>query len=517
MKILFSTSHFGFLRNFEFAILELAGRGHRFRLVADRSDNLGGSRTIENLQATCPGAIDVVRGPKVKDATWQPLGSALRLSLDYWRYLHPRYADSPKLTARAAAQAPAMASRLAASPGLSTKRGLGLLSRMVRTLERSLPVSGEVLRFVEAERPDLLLVTPLLYFGTQQVEYVRAARQLGIRSVLGVGSWDHLTTKGLIHEIPDRVVVWNEYQRREAREIHGIELDRVSVTGAQAYDHWFGMEPSASREEFCGRVGLRQDRSYLLYLCSSPFIAPREVEFVTRWLAAIRSAPDATLREAGALIRPHPQNAQQWAGVDLSEFGNIAIWPRAGANPVDVDARAEYFDSMFFSRAVVGLNTSGLIESGIVGRSVYTVLDDEFADTQEGTLHFRHLQGANGGLLHTASTLEDHVAQLGDLFAGRVAEDDRARRFVEAFIRPQGVDVPAARVFADVIETEGRLGDVMVSTPPAWIPAWHAALRPVAAAARIASERRRRRSRRTRESADSSMRDKDAPTVEEVR
>ena len=53
-----------------------------------------------------------------------------------------------------------------------------------------------------------------------------------------------------------------------------------SVTGAQAYDHWFAIRPSTTREEFCARVGLPPDRPYLLYLCSSPFIAPREVEFV---------------------------------------------------------------------------------------------------------------------------------------------------------------------------------------------------------------------------------------------
>ena len=39
-----------------------------------------------------------------------------------------------------------------------------------------------------------------------------------------------------------------------------------------------------------------------------------------------------------------------------------------------------------------------------------------------------------------------------------MAIDDRARRFVEAFIRPRGIDLPAAEVFADTIEAEGGLG-----------------------------------------------------------
>jgi hypothetical protein len=358
-------------------------------------------------------------------------------------------------------------------------------------------------------------VTPLLYFGTQQVDYVRAARQLGIRSVLGVGSWDHLTTKGLIHEIPDHVVVWNEFQRREAQELHGIDPELVSVTGAQAYDHWFGMQPDRSRDDFCARVGLRPDRPYLLYLCSSSFIAPREVDFVERWLTALRSSNDAVLRDAGVLVRPHPQNAEQWVDVNLSRFGNVALWPREGANPVDVGTRADYFHSMFFSRAVVGVNTSGLIESGIIGRMVYTVLDDEFARTQEGTLHFHHLRSANGGLLHTARALDEHCRQLANLFSGLVAEDDRARRFVEAFIRPRGVDMPAARVFADVIEAEGRRGGVVPRTQSVLAPVWHAALRPLAMAARVAVQRRRAQARRL--NSDTRTHDKNASAAKEAR
>jgi hypothetical protein len=517
VRILFSTSHFGFLRNFEFALLELARRGHDLRLVADRSDALGGERTLATLQAACPDRVAVVRGPKVKDTAWQPLGSALRLSLDYWRYLHPRYAAAAKLRARAAAQAPALALRLTRVPGLGGGPGLRAVESAARAVERSLPVAGEVRRFLEEEAPDVLLVTPLLYFGTQQVEYVRAARALGIPSVLGVGSWDHLTTKGLIHEVPDRVIVWNEFQRREAADIHGVDPARVVVTGAQAYDHWFEMAPTLTREEFCARVGLEAGRPYLLYLCSSPFIAPREVEFVERWLEAIRTCSDPALREAGVLVRPHPQNAGQWADVDLSRLGHVAVWPRAGANPVDADTRAEYFHSMHFSRAVIGVNTSGLIESGILGRMVYTILDGSFAPTQEGTLHFRHLQGTNGGLLHTAPDLDAHVAQLADLLAGRVAEDDRARRFVEAFVRPRGLDVPAARLFADAIEAEAQSAPVTASPQPAWMPAWHAALRPAAALARAAAGRRRARARVARAMTDASMRDKDAPAPGEAR
>jgi hypothetical protein len=226
----------------------------------------------------------------------------------------------------------------------------------------------------------------------------------------------------------------------------------VVVTGAQAYDHWFETRPSMTREQFCEQVGLDPLEPILLYLCSSPFIAPYEVGFVRNWIAAIRGAADVRLRRAGLLVRPHPQNAKQWQDVDFAGESNVALWPKTGVNPIGGTARADYYHSMFFSRGVVGVNTSGQIESGIVGRPVYAVTTGEFAGTQDGTLHFQHLKNAEGGLLHLANTFDVHVAQLSELLAGGAGEDEKARRFVEAFVRPHGLGVAATPRLVESLE-----------------------------------------------------------------
>ena len=259
--------------------------------------------------------------------------------------------------------------------------------------------------------------------------------------MLGVGSWDHLTTKGLIHERPDRMIVWNEAQRVEAAELH-----RDPARHGHGHRR-AGLRPlvrAAADVDARGvlREGRRPaDRPLLLYLCSSPFITPYE----SRVRAHVdrghsRIAPDPELRVAAILIRPHPQNAAAVAGLrSRRRSKRVGIWPRAGANPVDTDARADYYDSMFHSVAVVGVNTSALIESGIVGRPVFTVLADEFAGQQEGTLHFQHLKNVNGGLLHGCRrSLEEHCAQLA---AGRAAARRRAMLRSRA-LRP-GVRAPA--------------------------------------------------------------------------
>ncbi|HEY6506953.1 MAG TPA: hypothetical protein VIY56_03015 [Vicinamibacterales bacterium] len=489
MKLLFSVNNFGFLRNFEHALHELAARGHRLHLLADRKDSVGGVRTIETLQRQFPDRVTWSYAPSRKNEPWQALATQARLCLDAWRYLDPRWDDAVSLRARAARQAPALASWVAGNAVFGSRAGLALWRGLFRTIEQAMPPGRVVEDVLREHQPDLLLLTPLLYFGSQQVEYVRAARAMGIPTVLGVGSWDHLTTKGLIHERPTRVMVWNEMQRQEAEELHGVPRAEVTVTGAQAYDHWFTQQPATTRAEFSARVGVPADRRLLLYLCSSPFITPYEVGFVRRWIAAVRQSADPELRRAALLIRPHPQNADQWADFDPSFDEAVGIWPRAGANPVDSEARADYYDSMYHSAAVVGVNTSALIESGIVGRPVFTVLDDEFAGQQEGTLHFQHLKSVNGGLLQTASTLDEHCRQVAAALRSGIEAPGQA--FIEAFVRPYGLATPAAALFADAVEAEAAKQRPRPAATPVSQSLLRVVLRPVAAVARRLKPRRK--------------------------
>jgi hypothetical protein len=452
MKILFSATHFGFLRNFQSTIRLLAARGHHLHLLAERTDAIDGRKMADLLAAEHP-SITFELLPSSRHRLWYSLATGVRAALDYWRYLDPRWDLSDKLRGRAADQAPAFAVAMARMPIVGSGPGLAVLRRLFRAAERVLPPPDEVAEVFRRVKPDVLMLTPLLYFRSHQVDHVRCARQLGIKTVLGVGSWDHLTTKGLIHEVPDRVLVWNEAQKQEAIALHGVPAERVLVTGAQAYDHWFAAAPSLDRDGFCRQVGLDPERPILLYLCSSPFIAPKEVGFVRQWITAIRQSRDPRLRSTGVLVRPHPQNARQWEGIDLAdEFPDAALWPKTGVNPIGGQARADYFDSMYHAEAVVGVNTSAMIESGIVGRPVYTIDAQEFASTQEGTLHFQHLKNVEGGLLHLAADLDEHVSQLAMLLTGQGTERQRARGFIQGFIRPHGLDVAATPRVVEEIE-----------------------------------------------------------------
>ena len=448
MKVLFFVRHHAYLRLFEAPIEELARRGHQVHIAADKEELMGGRSLAERLARDNP-AVTFGPVPGRAPGLWTEFARKLRMGIDYLRYLDPRYASTPHLTARARERAPRVVVALAERYSAPAQRER--LASVLRALERGFPRARHIEAFISQQHADVVLITPLMELGTPQMDHLAAAKAVGVRTIVPVASWDHLSSKAIIRLLPDRLLVWNDVQKREAIEMHGVPADRVVVTGAQCYDQWFDRPPSRRRERFTSRVGLRVDRPFILYLCSSLFRGTAsEAEFVVDWVAAVRGSGDPRLKDIGILIRPHPQRLEEWKHVDLSGYANVASW---GAFPIDEESKDDYFDSLYYSAAVVGLNTSAFLEAAVVGKPVLTVLDDEISrNNQEGTIHFRYLLEVNGGLLRTSRSFDEHLRQLADSLAGEGGGDVKAARFVEGFIRPFGVAEAATPRFVDAIE-----------------------------------------------------------------
>jgi len=467
--------NFWYVRIFESVIRALAVRGHSIHILAEHDPDPVPQWTAAALALAgdCPN-VTIGYARRSIDDEWLDLRVMVRLGRDYLRFLKPQYASTPILATRARARVPAAIAGLA-ERGVMTRTTIEAALRMA---ERAIPEDPEIAAAVAAERPDVVLVTPLLDLGSDQHDVVRTARRLGVPTALCVGSWDHLSSKALIREAPDRVFVWNATQKREAIDLHRVPGDRVVVTGAQCFDQWFDRQPSLPREAFCRNVGLDPSKPHILYVCSALFEgSPNEAEFVTTWIAAVRASHDPALRDAGILVRPHPKRGFEWDAVDLAALPNVSLWPPRASAPMDTVTKSDYFDSMYHSASVVGVNTSALIEAGILGRRVHTILIPEFTENQEGTLHFHYL--IDGGLLRVARDMNAHVAQLAESLRGFPTDEHPNRSFIESFVRPRGLHAAATPAFVEAVEQLAGLEPARFHAPR-WVPALRAALAPLA-------------------------------------
>ena len=250
---------------------------------------------VERIAARYPN-VTLADVPNRHAGAWSELARHLRLGIDYFRFLDPRYAKTVHLRRRVQNRAPHIVVGVAGSRLGSWLGGPAGIHRILRFLERGIPAAKAVEHFLASHAPDVLLITPLVDLASPQLDHHAAARRLGLRTVLPVASWDHLSSKSLLRAVPQRVILWNDKQRAEANEMHGVPAERITVTGAQCYDQWFDRTPALSYQTFCDRVGLRSDRPFILYACSSLFRGTTfEPAFTERWIQAIRSSGDPRL------------------------------------------------------------------------------------------------------------------------------------------------------------------------------------------------------------------------------
>jgi predicted glycosyltransferase len=472
LRILFSVRKPTNVRHYEPVLRALAARGHEIDLVQEHLGDFDWPPFVVALAKAHPN-IRLGMMPTAAKTHWWELATRFRRARFYLRFFGPAYRDTPALLARARKRAPGPAVRIAEIFGEPARK---LLVRILDMLEQSTRSAAIYHEYLREHRPDVVVLTPLVVLKTAQLDLARAALELGIRNVFAVASWDHLSSKGELNFSPQRVIVWNEVQKREAVELHGLDPSSIIVTGSQVFDDWFGRQPSTTREAFCERLGLRPDKPIVLYVCSSLLEgSPPERTFVVDWVKRLRSSGHPTLRDCGILVRPHHEHGEGWRRVSFEDYDNVACWPKAGDLPIDKRTKSDYFDSLYHASAAVGLNTSAMIEAAILGHPVFTVLAPEFQESQEGTVHFHYLLSGPNALLRSARSVDEHARDLAAWLEGHDPDPERSARFVRAFVRPRGLDTPATSVFVQELEALAAL------PPPAPLPVplWTHVIRPI--------------------------------------
>lgn len=442
-KILFTITHFNFWAPIEPVALEYVRRGCDVRLLIDKQRN----RKFQGRYS--------FKGRTTYDLGWSKSRSdglqfilyPLRELISFVAYLKFRQPTSPVLVKRWMGYIPFVFRWIA-----GTERGVNWLKsdavwRFLRRWEAAFPTDWRIKNELRKWKPDVLVAASAILPYSKETDYLKAAKQLGIPTVLIVPSWDNLTTKGTLHVVPDWVFVWNQGQVKEAVDLHFVPEKQVFCTGAPKFDPWFEIRPTMDREAFCSQAGLPSTKPYVLYVCSSEFIAGDETDLINQMALAIKKNP--ALKDLRILVRPHPQNLTPWQQPHLLE-DNVTVW-KGGLEKLNAaDAMMDFYHSLFYSTAVVGVNTSAFIEAAIVDKPCIAVAADRYTYTQMGIPHFHHLVDA--GFLEIPKSLDELAVLLSGILLGEDRKKEKRHRFIEDFIRPHGLDLTATAVLGRAIE-----------------------------------------------------------------
>ena len=445
-RILVSSSPWSLARFIPTVFTELVAHGAELVFAAEQ-----GKDPIPGELGGDPRASAVVLPLEREGPEGEAVAFLRRLS-DFNRFLDPELSDSSWARRRTAVRTLVAAGHPDAAEATARLAEARLpapvhrrVTKVLNGIEALLPPPPALVEAVAALGVDSILLVTRCSLGGAERDVIKVARALGLPTTMLVWSWDNLSSKALLNEQPDHLLVWNERQVQEAVDLHRFPRERVRALGAPNFDRFFD-----ELESLRGRPRAERDRKTILYLGSSKNVCRHEPEVFLRWVAAVRAAGDEVVRGARIVVRPYPGGGA-WGRWDPEPTDDFVVAPARKLEP------ARLAELLTDADAVVALNTSAELEAALACRPVVTFRARELAPGQEGSVHFEYLLEQHGGFVIDSADLDEHVRNLSRVLAGEL-DHGRMRAFVERFVRPAGLDRPVSPLVAQVVLELVRFG-----------------------------------------------------------
>jgi UDP-N-acetylglucosamine:LPS N-acetylglucosamine transferase len=291
------------------------------------------------------------------------------------------------------------------------------------------------------ERPVVLLGNIQMH---SVVPFIVGGRRLGVPLIGHVASWDHTVGKGIVSPHLRRYVVQNDVMREDLVRFHGIERDRIVVTGWPQTDVFHRPRPRAEYDALLAGLGLDPTAPVVLVMGNTPTNAPFERHFVERlvaWWEASGSRGRFSL-----LFRPHPRD-REWRerfAPALSRSG-IAVQEASFTDFERLATLLQHGDVVVSNAGTI------LLDALVNDRPAVCILYDEGAPPGESWA----LKNVSG----------DHYRGLMDATAFYRAENFEAAvdGIERALANPAELAAERARVAREVVgEVDGRAAERVV-------------------------------------------------------
>jgi hypothetical protein len=257
------------------------------------------------------------------------------------------------------------------------------------------------------------------------VPYLVAARRLQLPVVAYVASWDHTVGKGVISPYCARYVVQNRVMEDDLRRYHGIEPDRVVVTGWPQTDVFHRRRSHDEYVSLLRRFDLDPARPLVLVMGNTPTNTPYEGRFVERLVSWWGSSAEGRFQ---LLFRPHPRD-RDWRerfGAALGRTG-VFVQEPSYTDLEDLAVLLQHGDAVVANAGTI------LLDAIVNDRPAVCVLYDEGAPADESWAaknvvgkHYEEL--AASGAFYRAEDFEAVVAGIDRALAhpGELAAERRA-------------------------------------------------------------------------------------------
>ena len=255
---------------------------------------------------------------------------------------------------------------------------------LIRWLDTFHLASLEMQTIFKRQMPDLLFATDLQ--NDLDLDAIAAAREGDVPVIGMIRSWDNPTSSaGLLRAIPDELVVWSPYVKRQVVDIQHIPQEIIRMVGIPQYDWYVKEEIYQTREQFLKKFGIDPAKKMILFAGIGSFLNPHEPEVAEIFSEALKTGdlPENTV----VLFRPHPA-----FGIDkdrINALGNVVFdntvsgysGKERSSWEMDRDNMAHLVNSLRHADVVVTTASSVTMDAVAFGKPVVCVAFD--GKTQE--------------------------------------------------------------------------------------------------------------------------------------
>ena len=321
-----------------------------------------------------------------------------------------------------------------------------LIQKLFTVALKLIPQNKFAHKFIKEQNPDVVVATPVNLRYSDEIDYLMAAQNHQIPTVIPVHSWDNLTTKGTFHFTPDLMLVWNKFQAEEANKIHNIPNTNIVITGSPFMDKWFNHTCTNSNEY----KKLLPKSQYILYLGSSSNIAPNEIPTLYELADGLETHYNEYSYNISILARPHPANEKPFLEIN---HPRIKTWIRGRDElPDSPKSFWEFRKAISDSICVVGINTTGMIDAILSGKEVIALIPENYKHSNAyNATHFKQI--LNSYIFHQTNSVNQCLKILSKIITEPIKTKKDINEFIREFIRPRGINQTSGDIAGICIES----------------------------------------------------------------
>jgi len=288
-----------------------------------------------------------------------------------------------------------------------------------------------------------------VFFATHATSYweealLRSAMSAGIPRVYMVLSWDHLSSKVLLHKNFGRILVWNRHTREELLATYpSYRPDQIHVVGIPQYDP-FLEKPKHTYESWCAQYGLDPKRRTILFSTMPQVRHNQQHVIIEQLLQAIVAGQVAS--DYQVLIKCHPFDNFDGYEKLLGRYP-VALRPTQLARGQSIDEWLpavseieESRDCLYFCAMDINIFSTVTIEAAFFDKPVIHIAYDPLP-IDPGRIpcheyynweHFKHIVQKDASIL--VRSTEELLAAIRTYSADPTHKREGRRRVVEEYI-----------------------------------------------------------------------------------